>query len=241
MADDRIPKGLLITIDGPAGAGKSTVSKKLADILGYVYLDTGALYRALALAAQKNNLNPDKEEDLEKLCRKPAIALIYNGGKLTVILAGEDVSEEIRSPEISMLSSYISAKPMVRESLLEMQRDIGKRGSVVAEGRDMGTVVFPDADVKFYLDASPEERASRRHKELLQKGNNLDYEQVCKEMLKRDADDSSRAVAPLIPAPDAIFVDSTGKSIDEVIVFMLAKTEEKTALTACLRAAHKQV
>jgi len=241
VADDRIPKGLLITIDGPAGAGKSTVSKKLADILGYVYLDTGALYRALALAAQKDNLNPDKGEDLEKLCRKPAIALTYNAGKLTVILAGEDVSEEIRTPAISMLSSYISAKPMVRKSLLEMQRDIGKRGGVVAEGRDMGTVVFPDADVKFYLDASPEERASRRYKELLQKGNNLNYEQVRKEMLKRDADDSSRAVAPLIPAPDAIFVDSTGKTIDEVIVFMLAKIEEKTTLTDCLRAAHKQV
>lgn len=230
MAGNRIPGGLLITIDGPAGAGKSTVSKKLADILGYAYLDTGALYRALALSAQKNNLNPDKEEDLEKLCRSPAIALTYNAGKPTIILAGEDVSEEIRTPEISMLSSYVSAKPMVRKSLLEMQRDIGKKGSVVAEGRDMGTVVFPDADVKFYLDASPEERASRRYKELLQKGNNLNYEQVCKEMFKRDADDSSRAVAPLIPAPDAIYVDSTDKTIDEVIAFMLAKIKEKTSL-----------
>ncbi|MEW6326838.1 MAG: (d)CMP kinase [Thermodesulfobacteriota bacterium] len=232
MADNNIPKGLLITIDGPAGAGKSTVSKKIADILGYTYLDTGALYRALALSAQKNNLNPDREEDLEKLCRKPAIALTYNAGRLTVILAGEDVSEEIRTPEISMLSSYISAKPMVRRSLLEMQRDMGKKGGVIAEGRDMGTVVFPDADIKFYLDASPEERASRRHKELRQKGNNLDYEQVCKEMLKRDADDSSRVVAPLMPAPDAIYVDSTDKTIDEVIAFMLAKIEEKAALRA---------
>lgn len=230
MGDNKIPKGLLITIDGPAGAGKSTVSKKLADIVGYAYLDTGALYRALALLAKNNNLDPDKEEDLKKLCHNPSIALKYAAGKLTVILNGHDVSGEIRTPEISMLSSYISAKPIVRKSLLEMQRDIGKKGSVVAEGRDMGTVVFPDADVKFYLDASPEERASRRYKELLQKGNNLNYEQVCKEMLKRDADDGSRATAPLIPAPDAIYVDSTDKTIDEVIALMLAKIQEKTSL-----------
>lgn len=230
MTGHKIPKGLVITIDGPAGAGKSTVSKKLADMLDYTYLDTGALYRTLALFAKQHNLDPDNEEDLRRLCQGPCILLKYSGGVLTVIMDGKDVSEEIRGSEITMLASYISAKPMVRQSLLEMQRDIGKKGSVVAEGRDTGTVVFTDADVKFYLDASPEERASRRYKELLQKGSRVSYRQVYKELSKRDADDASRALAPLRAAPDAIRVDSTNRTIDEITSFIIAKVEEKTAL-----------
>lgn len=222
-----IQKRLLIAIDGPAGAGKSTLSKKLASALDYTYLDTGAIYRSIALAAEKKAYDIQNEQALERLCQTSSIVLKHEFGKSIVLLDGMDVSDEIRTPEISLLSSYISAKPIVRRSLLEMQRRLGRNGGMVAEGRDMGTVVFPDADVKFYLDASPKERALRRYRELEKKDPSIDYEQVYREMLKRDADDSMRPVAPLSKASDAVYIDSTGKSVEEVLAFMINKIKEK--------------
>ena len=210
-------KGLIIAIDGPSGAGKSTVTKLLADRLGYIYVDTGAMFRAVALAAKRACVSVDDEAALIGLCRGIDIAFARDNGCCRVMVNGEDVSEAIRTPEVSLLTSKISAKKPVREFLLHQQREMGKTGGVVLEGRDIGTVVFPDADVKFFLTASAEERARRRHAELQAKGDPQSFEEVLADQLRRDRDDSQRAVAPLRPADDAIAIDTTGTPLAEVV------------------------
>jgi CMP/dCMP kinase len=207
-------KSLLITIDGPAGAGKTTVSRRLARKLGYRYLDTGALYRAVALKAAENEVSSD--HDLEMLCQNLTLNFVHEDGVFRLFCNGEDVTDRIRTNEISMMASKISAKPVVRKTLLSVQREMGKKKEVIAEGRDMGTVVFPDADIKFFLDATPKTRALRRYQEIgLKSAQTL--KQVEDQIKKRDKNDSSRELAPLKAAPDAIIIDSTKFSIEQVV------------------------
>jgi cytidylate kinase len=217
-----LSKKLLITIDGPAGAGKSSVSKLLAKKLGYIYLDTGAMYRAVALLARDSGYSESLDErTLEEICLGLDLEFVQKDGTLRLLANGRDVTEEIRHPEISSLASAVSAKGSVRERLSTIQRNMGKAGGVVLEGRDMGTVVFPDADVKFFLDASPEVRSKRRFLELEAEGEDTTPEEVHQLMLERDRNDSNRQLAPLRPADDAILVDSSDLQIAAVVQVML--------------------
>ena len=216
----------IITIDGPSGAGKSTISKLLAAKLGYTYLDTGAMYRVVGLGVKRSGLDLEAENAKERLMELLAtlnmtLAPGEKGQETRALLNGEDVSDAIRTPEMSMVASRVSALPEVRKKLTVMQRSIGSNGAVVAEGRDMGTMVFPDAKYKFFLDATPEDRATRRQDQLLKKGQKVDYEELLAQIQKRDRDDSSRSLAPLKPAVDAVVIDSSEMSIDEVVSFML--------------------
>jgi CMP/dCMP kinase len=213
---DNSLKRLLITIDGPSGAGKTTVSRILADRLGYRYIDTGALYRGVALAAISSGLNPDDDNGLEKLCNTLKISFVLDKKGLRLMLNDSDITDQIRTPEITMFASAVSARPVVRRFLLNLQRDLGKEKGVVFEGRDMGTVVFPGADVKFFLDASSKIRAKRRYKEL-KSINPQPLEAVERDMDRRDKNDSTRDLAPLKPAEDAIRIDSTNLSIKIVV------------------------
>lgn len=219
-------KKLLITIDGPAGAGKTTVSRTLADRLGYRYIDTGALYRGVAYEVKSRGVNPKSETELADLCRRLQLGF-KTGAKGLRLYSGEtDISDRIRTPEISMLASSVSAIAVVREYLLDVQRDIGRRKEAVFEGRDMGTVVFPAADVKFFLNASLTTRALRRYEELKSESDQS-LDTVEKDMLRRDTNDSTRSLAPLKPADDAIVIDSTDLSVQEVVERMLARISEK--------------
>lgn len=220
-------KRYVVTVDGPAGSGKSTVSRLLARRLGYVYLDTGALYRALALKVSRSGLAADDRAGIAALCAGTAIALDGQGGETRILLDGRDVTGLIRTPEISMLASTVSALPEVRQRLLDVQREAARSGGVVAEGRDMGTVVFPGADVKFFLTAGPEERGRRRWLELKQRGHEVSLDEVLRDVVLRDRQDTEREVAPLRPSDDAIRVDSTGKGIEDVVEEMLGAVEAK--------------
>lgn len=217
---------LLITIDGPAGAGKTTVSRHLARRLGYAYMDTGALYRAVAYEALKEGIHPEDDEKLETLCRDLDIRLEYREGDLFVYSNEAEISAKIRTPEITMMASSVSARPVVRQYLLDIQRRMGKEKKVVAEGRDMGTVVFPDADIKFYLDASASERARRRFDEFGE-ATGQTREQVESEMMKRDTNDTTRKHAPLKAAENAIIIDSTGMSVEAVVNTMIGQLPVK--------------
>jgi len=208
---------MIITIDGPAGAGKSTVSKLLAKKLGYIYLDTGSLYRALAYSALKGKVVLDDSDAFRSLCSNIDIVLKNIDGQMKVYVDGEDVGAKIRTEEIGLAASKISAFPIVRERLLQLQRQAGAAGGIVAEGRDMGSVVFPDADYKFYLDADIEERIKRRHKELLGKGDSARLQSIQKDMLVRDKQDSKREIAPLRPTSSSIIIDSSKLSVPEVV------------------------
>jgi cytidylate kinase len=210
-------KKRIITIDGPAGAGKSTVSKALAKKIGYIYLDTGALYRALAYKALKVKLSLEDTSALAKLCSNTKVSLKNMDGKMVVLVDGEDVGDKIRTEEVGLAASKISTFAVVRESLLNLQRESGLQGGIVAEGRDMGSIVFPHADYKFYLDANAEERIKRRYSELLAKGAVVEYLAIQKDMMARDNQDSQRKFAPLTVAVDAIIIDSTGLSVEGVI------------------------
>jgi cytidylate kinase len=213
----------IVTIDGPSGAGKSTISQLLAARLGYAYLDTGAMYRAVGLKMVRTATEHEDSKSLTALLAEVKLQLQADGGETRVILDGEDVSAEIRTPEMSMVASRVSAIPAVREKLTALQREIGSQGSIVAEGRDMGTVVFPDASWKFFLDATPEERATRRVLQLREKGQTVDEAETLALIIERDRADSSRALAPLKPAEDAILVDSSRLTIDEVVSMMMEK------------------
>lgn len=213
-------KRLIITIDGPAGAGKTTVAKILARRLGYSYIDTGALYRGVALKAISAQLNSDDDRGLEKLCSTLKMKFFRNENGLRLFANGTDITDQIRTPEITMAASAISARPVVRSFLLDLQRDMGREKGVVFEGRDMGTVVFPHADVKFYLDASRQIRAHRRHKEQRSESSQT-LEEVEKAMTRRDHNDSTREIAPLKPAEDAIIIDSSDISANAVVDRML--------------------
>jgi cytidylate kinase len=212
----------IVTIDGPAGAGKSTVSKMLARRLNYIYLDTGAMYRAVALRAQREGIDPKDEPALERLCGDMEIFFRESGEGQRLICQGEDVSERIRDPEIGWMASVVSTIRPVREALSALQRKMASRGGVVAEGRDMGTVVFPGARFKFFLVADPRERSLRRYREQKAKGRGIKLEEVEREVRERDTQDSSRELAPLRPAEDAHLIDSTELTPEEVVARMLA-------------------
>jgi cytidylate kinase len=216
-------KKLIIAIDGPAGSGKSTVSRLIAKRLGIMYLDTGAMYRAAALQAQKMGIDFADGPGLFKMCLELDLRFIPEGENQKILMGNRDITSEIRSPEMDMLSSKISAVKEVRDAMTMLQRKIGMTGSLVAEGRDMGTVVFPDAGYKFFITASVPERARRRSMERLGRGESISIEKVEEELRKRDAQDSGRAIAPLRPAEDAEIIDTTGMDIEQVIEGILKK------------------
>lgn len=215
-----VERKIIVAIDGPSGAGKSTVTRALADRLGYINIDTGAMFRVVALMAQRGGVNPDDETALGLLCAGLTIDFDRTDGCCRVMANGEDVSAAIRTPEISLLTSVVSTKKVVRDYLLVLQRRMGERGGVVLEGRDIGTVVFPAAQVKFYLTASVEERGRRRFEELRAKGIDVTLEQTIQEVEQRDRQDLQREHAPLRRADDAIDIDSTLLSLDEVLARM---------------------
>ena len=207
---------MIIAIDGPVAAGKTTLSKILADRLDFSLLDTGAIYRAVALASRQQGTDWSDEPEVAAVAGRLEIEFRWIDATNHVLLAGEDVSEAIRTPEMSQGASLVSALPQVRTALLNLQRDLGERGNVIAEGRDIGTIVFPAADLKIFLTARPEIRARRRHQEWLRKGIDDSFEEVLEALKERDARDENRPVAPLVPAPDSILLDSSELSIEQV-------------------------
>lgn len=213
---------MVVTIDGPAGAGKTSVSKLLARRMGYRYIDTGALYRGIALAAHEAGIAPDDDKALAQLCQTLCLDFVKSPDGLRLMLNERDITDLIRTPQVTMMASAVSARPVVRDHLLEIQRTMGAGKSVVLEGRDMGTVVFPDAEMKFFLDADPKLRARRRFEELqVKNGNSIRLQDVEKDMRLRDKNDSSRSVAPLKPAEDAVRIDSSQLTIEQVVDTML--------------------
>ena len=209
---------IAIALDGPAGAGKSSIAKRAAKALGYIYVDTGALYRTIGLAAMRAGVEPQPSDEVDSLLSRITVSLEFNEqGEQVVLLDGEDVSSLIRTPEASMMASKISAVPSVRAYLLDLQRDMAKTHNVIMDGRDIGTVVLPDAKVKIFLTASPEARAERRYKELVEKGTDTTFEQVLRDVKERDYNDSHRAIAPLKPAEDSILVDTTELDFEQSV------------------------
>lgn len=216
-----------IAIDGPAGAGKSTISKEVAKKLGYIYVDTGALYRTVALAAKRNGVTPDETDKLKVLLDSIVVELAFDETKTQIVmLNGEDVSSLIRTPEISMLASSISAVPMVRAYLLDLQRNMAKKHNVIMDGRDIGTVVLPDAQVKIFLTASPQVRAKRRYDELVLKGENVCFDEVLKDVITRDYNDSHREIAPLKPAKDSVLADTSEMDFQKSVELIISIIEE---------------
>ncbi len=215
--------GLVIAIDGPSGAGKSTTARLLAERLGYIYIDTGAMYRAIGWKAKQEGIDPKNEENLAGLCGRTEVTIKKDNNDPRFYVDGRDVSSEIRTPEMGMMASAVSKSPSVRARLLTLQRDLGRSGGVVMDGRDIGTVVFPDADVKFFLDAGAEERGRRRYEELKAKGMDVDLARITQEIRERDLQDSMRSLAPLRKADDALLIDSTNLNIGEVLERMLSE------------------
>lgn len=220
---------IAIAIDGPSGAGKSSIARSLAGQMGYVYIDTGALYRAIGLYALEHGVEPTDREKVPALLPQITLELRHRQDGQHVYLNGRDVSEEIRTPAVSMAASGVSAIPEVRAFLLELQQGIAAKQNVIMDGRDIGTVVLPGAQVKIFLTASSEERARRRYQELLAKGKDVAYEQVLADVIERDRNDSTRAIAPLRPAPDAVTVDTTGNDFGQSVSQLRSVIEEKLA------------
>lgn len=221
-------KGLIIAIDGPVGSGKSTLARRVAELMGYIYIDTGAMYRALALKALRDGISfHDSDDALLALAQKTRIDLRAEDGTQRVLLDREDVTTAIRTPEVSQAASKIAVNAGVRHVLVAEQRRAGERGGVVMEGRDIGSVVFPDAQLKIFLTASPETRAERRWREHQQKGDVIDQQKTLEEIRERDRRDRERSTSPLVRAADAVVVDSTAMEPEEVarLVVMLAKEE----------------
>ena len=218
-----------IAIDGPGGAGKSTVAKAVAAKLGIVYVDTGALYRTIGYYVRQKNVAPDSREGVGALLSEISINIVYQDGAQHVYLNGEDLGDKIRTPEMSMYASAVSAIPEVRAFLLDTQRDIAKKNSVIMDGRDIGTVILPNADVKIFLTASEQCRAERRYKELIARGQNVTLEDVLAEMNQRDTQDSTRECAPTAAADDAMLLDNTGMTFEETVdaIVDIAKKTQK--------------
>ncbi len=208
--------GYNVAIDGPAGAGKSTIAKRVAKEMGFIYVDTGAMYRALAVYFIKMGLQPNETEKIAQSCKNAEVTLQYENGMQQVYLNGENVTDQLRTEAVGNMASITSAIPEVRAQLLELQREMARTNDVVMDGRDIGTNILPNADVKVYLTASVETRARRRYLELLEKGQACDFTEIARDIEERDARDMSREIAPLRQAEDAILVDSSDMSIDEV-------------------------
>ena len=222
-------KHFAVAIDGPSGAGKSTIAKAVAAKLSIVYVDTGALYRTIGLAVRRRDIPMDDAKGILSVLPEIRVELVYRAGSQRVLLDGEDVSDLIRTPEISMYASKVSALPEVRAFLLDLQRNMAREYSVVMDGRDIGTVILPDAEVKIFLTASDEKRAERRWRELVDKGQQVTLTEVLDDMRRRDAQDSARAVAPLRQAEDALLVDTSGLTLEESIAAVLAAIEQRLA------------
>lgn len=217
-----------IAIDGPAGAGKSTLSRKTAENLGFIYVDTGALYRTVGLKFSRKGADTNLDCDIEGILAETTVDIRFVDGEQRVFLDGEDVSDDIRTPTASMMASAVSAKPPVRAFLLEMQRKLARDNNVVMDGRDIGTVVLPNATVKIYLTASAEARAERRYKELIEKGTNVTYKEVYDDMVQRDYNDMNRQIAPLKQADDAIVADTTECNLEESLDLLLKIVKDNT-------------
>ena len=224
-------KRFAVAIDGPSGAGKSTLARSVARELGAVYVDTGAIYRTVGYCAWKQGIDPDAKEDICALLPRINISMDYDAdGLQRMYLDGEDVTREIRLPQISMYASRVSALPEVRAFLMDMQRDMARRSSVVMDGRDIGTVVLPQADVKIFLTASVEDRARRRWEELKERGTPKDFDELLEEIRQRDDNDTRRAAAPLRAAEDAVFLDTTGNTFEQSREQILSIIKERIGL-----------
>lgn len=216
-----------VAIDGPAGAGKSTIARAAAKELGYIYVDTGALYRAIGVYCLRNNVETTDKDAVGAILRDVNVVLKFIDGVQHVYLNGDDVSTEIRLPEASMAASNVSAIPTVRAFLFDLQRDIAAKNNCIMDGRDIGTVVLPNAQVKIFLTADDTERAMRRYKELQEKGSSVTYQEVLDDLRVRDYNDSHREIAPLKPAEDSVVINTTGYNLEESINMVITAIEEK--------------
>ncbi len=216
-----------VAIDGPAGAGKSTVSRGAAKQLGFVYVDTGALYRAVGVNALRKGINTRDKAAVAESINGISVDLVFENGEQKVLLNGEDVSVEIRTPPASMAASDVSAVPEVRAFLFDLQKNIAAKTNCIMDGRDIGTVVLPHAQVKIFLTASPEERATRRYRELVEKGSEVSYKEVLEDLIERDYNDSHREIAPLKPAEDGVVFDTTGFTLEESVKEIVRIIKEK--------------
>jgi cytidylate kinase len=219
-------KQLVIAIDGPAASGKSTTARLTAKRLGYLFVDTGAMYRAVTLKVLEHGTDPSDEPAVSRLARETSIRLVQQGGDLRVILDGRDVSREIRAPEVTRAVSAVSAMKPVRELMVREQRSIGANGGVILEGRDIGTVVFPDADLKIYMVADVQRRAQRRQKDLEQQGRPVVLDELVNEIVQRDKKDAERSISPMRPADDAVVLDTSGLKIEEQVEFIVERANE---------------